>query len=222
MPATTGPTIGDASSALTIDHTSCRRQEILIPRPARAVRPQVAQHARTPAPGLFANGEDAGSNSIQQKQGAGHGASLRAPSQNQIRRPKNERPCMSLAKAHISHQKLPEDRTCEYQPFVQNRPRRDAGSWRPVQRERERSEELKAAERPQADPHGRCGRPDHCRPRRRSPSHSGTLSETSPRRLGGTECGTPSRETAPVGQMRERRVTHTTLSRVACRVSRVA
>ena len=33
MPATTRPTIGEASSALSIDHTPCRRQEILIPWP---------------------------------------------------------------------------------------------------------------------------------------------------------------------------------------------
>ena len=58
---------------------------------------------------------------------------------------------MSLAKAHISHQNLLEDGTCEYQPFVQNRRRRDPGSQGPVQRERERSEERNAAERPQAD-----------------------------------------------------------------------
>ena len=55
---------------------------------------------------------------------------------------------MSLAKAHISHQNLLEGGTCEYQTFVQNARRRDPGSQRPVQRERERSEELNTAERP--------------------------------------------------------------------------
>ena len=58
---------------------------------------------------------------------------------------------MSLAKAHISHQNLLEGGTCEYQTFVQNARRRDPGSQRPVQRERERSEELNTAERPKAD-----------------------------------------------------------------------
>ena len=60
----------------------------------------------------------------------------------------NERTCMSLAKAHITHQNLREGGTCEYQTFVQNARRRDPGTQGPVQRERERSEELNTAERP--------------------------------------------------------------------------